>query len=274
MARKKKQEDAPAGSPAWMATFSDLMNLLLCFFVLLFSMSSVDEAKYDELVESLSSAFSFFSGGASSIGDGQLINMGTAQLTELDEYYNNMGQTTDETGENIEKSYEEYKEALEQENKEATEAMYDKISELTTSNNLDDYIELSTDPEGSRYVQVNLNGSILFASGDAELKEEILPIMSKIGDILKIYDGYRIAIIGHTDNIPITSSRYQSNMHLSSARAITVAQYFIDVKGFDAATIEYTGRGESDPVADNSTSEGRAKNRRVEIRIYNLLNSD
>ena len=65
---KKKEEAPPPGSPAWMATFSDLMNLLLCFFVLLFSMSTIDEAKLNEIIASMSSSFSVFSSGSTSIG--------------------------------------------------------------------------------------------------------------------------------------------------------------------------------------------------------------
>ena len=91
MAKNRRQEEAPKGSPAWMATFSDLMNLLLCFFVLLFSMSSVDEAKYEELVVSLSNSFSIFDGGGSAIGEGVLISSGVSQLNELDDYMNDMG---------------------------------------------------------------------------------------------------------------------------------------------------------------------------------------
>lgn len=81
---KKKQEEAPKGSPAWMATFSDLMNLLLCFFVLLFSMSSIDAAKFEQVVASFNETFSVFSGGATAIGDGILISNGVSQLNELD----------------------------------------------------------------------------------------------------------------------------------------------------------------------------------------------
>lgn len=77
---KKKQEEAPKGSPAWMATFSDLMNLLLCFFVLLFSMSSIDAAKFEQVVASFNQTFSVLNGGATAIGDGILISNGVSQL--------------------------------------------------------------------------------------------------------------------------------------------------------------------------------------------------
>ena len=92
---KKKQEEAPKGSPAWMATFSDLMNLLLCFFVLLFSMSSIDAAKFEQVVASFSQTFSVLSGGASAIGDGILISNGVSQLNELDDYINSTGKMDD-----------------------------------------------------------------------------------------------------------------------------------------------------------------------------------
>ena len=87
MARQKK-EDPPAGSPAWMATFSDLMNLLLCFFVLLFSMSTVDAEKFQVVIASLQSHFSVLQGGATSIGDGEMVGAGINQLQYYDTFYN------------------------------------------------------------------------------------------------------------------------------------------------------------------------------------------
>lgn len=87
MARQKK-EDPPAGSPAWMATFSDLMNLLLCFFVLLFSMSTVDAEKFQLVIASLQSHFSVLQGGSNSIGDGEMVGAGINQLQYYDTFYN------------------------------------------------------------------------------------------------------------------------------------------------------------------------------------------
>ena len=81
---KKRPEDPPAGSPAWMATFSDLMNLLLCFFVLLFSMSTVDADKLEQVVASMQSTISILPAGGSSIGDGELISAGVRQLEFMD----------------------------------------------------------------------------------------------------------------------------------------------------------------------------------------------
>ncbi|WP_312371392.1 flagellar motor protein MotB, partial [Lachnoclostridium sp.] len=131
---RKKTEEAPKGAPEWMTTFSDLMNLLLCFFVLLFAMSNVDQEKFDQVAASLSSSFSIFSGGKSSIGDGQLINMGVAQLNDFNQYFSNMGQTTESIdGEEI----EQLKQLLAEANKAETEKMYDNITEMSAQYNLD-----------------------------------------------------------------------------------------------------------------------------------------
>ncbi|MGN0506776.1 MAG: OmpA family protein [Lachnospiraceae bacterium] len=294
MAKKKKQEDAPKGSPAWMATFSDLMNLLLCFFVLLFSMSSVDESKAEALIKSLADTFSIFSGGGSSFDDGSLISNGATQLTQLDDYFNTMGQTSDgdnennpNTDENGNDSDDPYtpaptgtptpsiEETERQENKEQTGLIYEEVIGLADRYNIGEYLDVGVDAEYYRYIQIEISGAVLFDSGEAELKESAKPIISKLGDILKQYSGYKIEIIGHTDNVPQTNTKkFKNNRHLSAARALAVADYLIDEKGIDERMVEFTGKGETEPIADNSTEEGRAKNRRVEIRLYNLKNSE
>lgn len=294
---KKKQDDPPKGSPAWMATFSDLMNLLLCFFVLLFSMSSVDANKWEEVVASMTSAFSVFNEGSTSIGDGTLIGMGTTQLSNLDEYFSSMGQSATDKGEDPRDTSDQSGEGktedpqngegktenpndgegslekqLEEANRKETETMLDSVSELTEIYNISGLLEVGMDPNG-KYIELTINGSILFDSGKAELKKECLPLLSKVGDILKVYAGHDVEVIGHTDNIPMKSSLYPNNDMLSSARAISAAHYLIEEKGVSVEHISWTGRGEYDPIDTNTTAEGRARNRRVEIRIYNSLNS-
>ena len=81
---RRREDTPPPGAPAWQTTFSDLMNLLLCFFVMLFSMSTVDEVKYNELVAAMNDTFSIFTAGSSAIGDGILMSNGVSQLNELD----------------------------------------------------------------------------------------------------------------------------------------------------------------------------------------------
>ncbi len=151
-----------------------------------------------------------------------------------------------------------------------SEDMYDKVSDLTDQYNLGDYVELGMDPD-YQYVQISLRGSVLFDSGEADIKKEAKPILAKIGELLKKFEGYTVEIEGHTDNVPMVSSTYKDNNWLSSARALNAAEYLIKTQKLDASRIKYTGRGEYEPVASNATSEGRARNRRIEIKIYNEL---
>ena len=296
MARKKK-EDAPApGSPAWMATFSDLMNLLLCFFVLLFSMSSVDQGKAEALIQSLAQTFSIFEGGGSSFGEGNMISNGADQLTELDEYFNTMGQTDDgeidqninepnnggESNENIgavptvtatPTPVMSADEIVKEENKGQTLIIYDEVADQLNKVNLGDYVDLGIDAEQYHYITIEIKGHFLFEPGQAELMEDAKLIVSRIGDVLKQYDGYRIEVIGHTDSVPQTVAPYYNNPVLSFWRAMSVADYLVDVKNINRDNVDYTGKGEREPVASNETEEGRKQNRRVEIRLYNKKNS-
>lgn len=268
----KRKEEAPApGSPAWMATFGDLMNLLLCFYVLLFSMSTIDAQKLQAVAESFSQTFSVFTGGATAIGDGILISNGVSQLNELDEYINSMGKTadgeedTDEIGD-----YEEMAQQVEDAQLAESEELAEKISESIAENNLDDVISVEFT---SQYVQLTLKGALLFNSGKAEVREDALPVLDKVGVILERYANSIIEIEGHTDNVPISGGKYADNSELSCARALSVFNYFLETTNLEPSMIKYAGRGEYVPVADNSTEEGRARNRRVEIRIYHDLSS-
>ena len=132
---------------------------------------------------------------------------------------------------------------------------------------IQDMVNVNMD-EQYQYVQISLNGAILFDSGSDQIKKSAIPLLSKVGDILKIYDDHMIKIEGHTDNVPISSSAFKNNMWLSTARATQVFEYFTEQKHLDPKTLETTGRSQYDPVADNKTEKGRARNRRVEIKIY------
>ena len=265
---KKRQEDPPKGAPAWQATFGDLMNLLLCFFVMLFSMSNMDAQKFELLAASFNQTFSIFSAGASAIGDGLLISNGVSQLNELDNYINSTGR--DAEGNVIPDDLESAADAMEQAKTEASEELAEKITETLEEKNLDSQIDVEFT---SQYVQLTLNGAILFDSGSVQLKEEALPIMNQVGLILQKYSPGVIEIEGHTDNVPMSGAKYSNNDELSDGRALSVFYYLVQNTTLDPAMIKHSGRGEYDPVADNSTAEGRAKNRRVEIKIYNELSS-
>lgn len=261
---KKRQEDPPQGLAPWYATFGDLMNLLLCFFVLLFSMSTIDAEKFEQLAASLASSMSVLPNGASAIGDGVLVSNGVSQLNELAEYVNNMGYEAEE---------QEEAEAIEEVKKEQlaeTEKIAEEIEALAGKNNIEQ--QLDVDFNG-QYVSLTLNGALLFESGSADIKEESKPILDKVAMILTKYCDHTIEIEGHTDNVPIHTSKYNDNNELSSFRALSVFNYLLEVSELDPATLKHSGRGEYVPVADNSTAEGRMRNRRVEIKIHsNLLN--
>ncbi len=264
MARKKKEEIPAPGSPAWMATFSDLMNLLLCFFVLLFAMSTVDAQKLQQVAASFNEDFSIFEGGATAIGDGILISNGVSQLNELDQYINSTGKTA-ESEEDVD-AFEEFEKQQLAESEQLAEQIQEAVDESQFANEIE--IDFT-----AQYVSLNLNGALLFDSGSAELKEEAKPLMDKIGQLLGRYAQSTIEIEGHTDNVPIHNSKYADNNELSSFRALSVFNYFMETTFLDPANIKHSGRGEYVPVADNNTPEGRAQNRRVEIKIYHSLSA-
>lgn len=260
---KRKEEAPPAGSPAWMATFSDLMNLLLCFFVLLFSMSTVDAQKFEAVAASFAQTYSIFEAGATAIGDGVLISNGVSQLNELDQYINSTGKTA-ESDEKTD-AFEEF----EEEKLKEAEELAEKVEEaLVDESEYENEIEVDFT---SQYVSLTLNGAFLFDSGSDQIKEEAKPLIDRVGQILVRYADSTIEIEGHTDNVPIHNSRFANNNELSSFRALSVFDYFTETTVLNPALIKHTGRGEYIPVADNTTPEGRAKNRRVEIKIYTQL---
>lgn len=271
---KRKEDAPPAGAPAWMATFSDLMNLLLCFFVMLFAMSNIEEDKLAAFVAAMNNTFNIFDGGSTAIGDGMLVSNGVSQLNELDKYINSTGKTADsETdGEQFEDfdlsdiSQEQIEQFLEEKQLQANEELSEMVEEALAENRLGDEVDVSFT---AQYVQLSMSGALLFDSGRAELKEDAKQVLRKLGGVLERYGNGIIEIEGHTDNVPMTSGRYADNEELSSARALAVFYFLREETLLDPVNLKHAGMGERVPVADNSTPEGRALNRRVEIKIYN-----
>ena len=165
---KRKQEDPPSGSPAWMATFSDLMNLLLCFFVLLFAMSSVDEDKFEQLVASLSASFGVVEGGSTSVLEGTLISSGIDNLNELSDYYNTLGVASQGDPNSVMESLEEaeeeqlvemLEETRQNQGIEESEQMAEELEDAIDEAGIEGKIDIQVD---SQYVQLTLNGALLF----------------------------------------------------------------------------------------------------------------
>ena len=162
------------------------------------------------------------------------------------------------------------KEQLEQAQMEESEQLAEKIQEVIDEQGMDQEIDVDFT---AQYVQLTLRGEILFDSGSVQLKDEARPVLDQVGMILERYAQGTIEIEGHTDNVPMSGAKYSNNDELSSGRALSVFDYLLTVTNLNPADVKHAGRGEYLPIADNSTAEGRAKNRRVEIKIYNALSS-
>lgn len=314
MARKKIKEEAK-GFPLWQSTFSDLMNLLLCFFVLLFAMSSPDTEKYDMVTQSFQQSFTIFPAGGTSVNvsGGHLISSGVSVLKQFDGYFQgstsekgeqeNKGNNADSKKKNIgtegqkagdkqgrstgkdgdikdsvnkdSKSIEkmsdkELKKKLEAVGEKESEKISEQIEKEIEKKNLGNVVNVDFN---GQYVEITMNGALLFNPGKAKLKAEAEPVLEKLSEILQRYADHDIEVQGHTDNVPQKSRRFENNDVLSMYRALYVADYIRGHAKIDPAKIYSSGRGEYDPIADNSTPEGRAMNRRVTIKIYNSYNS-
>ncbi len=299
---RRRQEEPDEGSPAWMSTFSDLMNLLLCFFVMLFASSTMDAGKIQQIAASFQNvSFSIFSQTSQMIQDGQMVSGGITQLEGIKSIMTEVGKATDSTdgddskaedneGKNPDStevgqsdgtstsetsstesaSLEHMQEQLEEAGLEQSKEMYQEISADMESYTIDERVQMDYNYQ---YVELDMNGALLFDTGDAELKSESYAFMDKIATILAKYPDSIIEIEGHTDNVPIHNSKYESNRYLSTARATNVYEYLMEHASLTDANMKVAGYGESRPVASNDTPEGRAKNRRVVIKIYNQLSS-
>lgn len=297
MAKKKEEFKLPPGTPApWMSTFSDMMTLLMCFFVLLFSMSEVDAAKFEEVAKSFQSTISIFRAGSKAVGDGILVSNGVSQLNMLDEYINSSGKTAEsdasiqdptkpggaaedklqEAAEQLDMTQEEIDSLraaiaeLEEEKLKLSEELAEKIEEALEESMMTELVDVDFNAD---YVTLTLNGAFLFDSGRADIKSDAIPVLNKIGVLLTKYADSDIEIEGHTDSVPLNGGRYENNDVLSSYRALAVFDYLKDNAALDPGIVKHSGRGEYMPIADNATPEGRAKNRRVEIKIYNALSA-
>lgn len=304
MGKQKKQEDPPAGAPAWMTTFSDLMNLLLCFFVLLFSMSTVDAEKFEVIIASFQSHFSVLQGGGSAIGNGEMVGAGINQLPYYDSFYNPDANSSgkgefEEDGSRINEddsvieqadpedgtaqggdnpdtdqnepqlTDQQLQEQYEQKGLEESEQISEQVQGNAAKYGIQDQVEVSFN---AQYIMITLNGAVLFDSGSEVIREDALPLVDKVGRILNHYKDHMIEVEGHTDNVPIHNGRFEDNNVLSMYRALSVADRLREVTTLDPAHIKSSGRGDYVPIADNSTAEGRALNRRVVIKIYNSYN--
>lgn len=257
MSRKRKSNQPKSGSPAWMNTYGDLVTLLLCFFVLLFSMSSIDVAKFKAAMSSFQNQIDVMPGGTA-LTDNELISNGITQINGIEQIFDNKV-PLEEKGkedEDITKS------KLEEAKKDA-----EKINEYLKEQGYENEVKVEYN---SNIIKLTIEGEILFESGKADLTPEAVKLIDVISvKLIEHLPDKTIQIEGHTDNRPINTIRFPSNWELSQARAIAVGYRLIGEHGIDPSKIAATGYGEYRPLpdSDNNTPEGRAKNRRVEIKI-------
>ncbi|SHO50922.1 chemotaxis protein MotB [Anaerocolumna xylanovorans DSM 12503] len=255
----KKKEKKSENSERWLFTYSDMITLLMIFFIMLYSISNVNQQKYDELAASLSSAF----GAGDNAQGGSIIPKGSGILNGGKEAlnqgnYNGKGNASgqgDGTGEDIENITEVSKEEFIQ----LKDWLYDAIGNGEFKDNLD----ISVQESG---IVITLSNDILFDSGQAEIKDDMKKNLDVIAKLLKQVDN-KIEIAGHTDNVPINRGVFTSNWQLSVQRAANVVEYLADEYGIAPKRLKASGYGEYDPVASNSTEKGKEKNRRISITI-------
>lgn len=253
MARKQKKASS-SGSPAWMATYSDLMSLLLTFFVLLFSMSAVSEEQFKAVAESLrvalagSSNDSILEDSGSSISD-----LNASDIEEVEQI-----SPEDMTVENPESSAQS-----ESVIPEEVQELYETANQYMVENGIESDLTISRDAEG---VYIDIQESILFTSGSADITtsgEETLGTLSGLFDLFN----NKIVVEGYTDNVPMNTAKFPSNWELSTGRALAVLRYLSEQSGVAPERLSAKGYGEHSPVVPNDSDENRALNRRVNVII-------
>lgn len=273
---KPRQES----SGGWIVTFADLMSLLLTFFILLLSFSKMDIAKYQLMAQSLANSFgvSFIQGEGAGQGGAIIFAeqppSGNPDDIISEEQNDNEAALQEELEKEFEESFDEPEEIeLLEDPKETpdvkqidpnierlTESLVDQLEEEIVSN------ALSVSYDADKVV-VRFSEATTFPSGSDELKDDMFPILEKIENVLANCDG-EIIVSGYTDNLPVNSSRFRSNWDLSAARAVSVVHQLIFNNKLDVNRVSAAGRAETNPLAANDTPENRAKNRRVEISVF------
>jgi chemotaxis protein MotB len=241
---KKKCPECEQCLPAWLAAFGDLMSLLLCFFVLLLSMSSMDAKKVSEAIGSLSGAMSVLEGGTK---------------TEI--------------------SKRRIQESTPIENRDESSEVVNKVSQAIMDVN--EMLEKGKGPEISleeaqEGFVIELPASLLFKSGSATIEnEDALLFLKRVALIIaELPNNMDVSVQGHTDNQgPGKNSPFKDNWELSSARAISVLQELL-LDGVSPKRVNAAGFAEYRPLATNATKTGREKNRRVELHFYGKKSED
>ena len=270
----------------WMVTFSDLMSLLLCFFVLILSMAEVDIIRYKQLADSMAEAF-----GVQQDMQLESVPKGTSVVsTEFrpgipDETIVEVIQqvTKDQDQNSLRIGNPDSPEADEKDIRDEV-LTYDEIMALIKETELDaemlrrllkqEIKEGQIDVETTaRTILIRIREKGSFASGSALLNTSFVGVIDKIASALTQIEG-KIAVEGHTDNVPINTFAYPSNWDLSAARSVAVVRRMLDIAPLEPTRVTASGFADTRPQAINSTFDGRERNRRVEIVVKQPLDEE
>ncbi len=250
-------EEVEEGAPAWLATFADLMSLLMCFFVLLLSFSEMDIQKYKQVAGSMTDAFGVqrkikadeIPKGTSVIA--QEFSPGKPEPTVMESINQ---KTSDDT-----KNYVQTKSLLPVD----VQDLVEKAETILSAELESDVVDLLPYDTG---LLLRINEQNSFPSGSAILHSEFKLILNKVVTLLSESEG-SVVVAGHTDNIPISNYKYPSNWVLSSDRAASVVHFMVTRELKFSNRIEIRGHADTLPVVDNESATNRALNRRIEINI-------
>lgn len=245
MGRRKKKVEEHENLERWLVSYADFITLLFAFFVVMYAISSVNEGKYKVLSNALVSAFH----NVEVVSAGSLVDMTTRT--------NIVPRAIKQ-----DPKVEEVKRKARDKMKNIAKDIFQVLAPLVRQGKV-------RVVETSRGVTIEINDSILFSPGHAVLEQTSVTAMRAVAEVLAPTD-FPITIEGHTDNVPINTTQFPSNWELSAVRATTVLRLFADA-GVIPTQLTAIGYGDTRPVEENDTAEGRARNRRVSILIDSLL---
>jgi chemotaxis protein MotB len=234
LARRHRDAEDDENLERWLLTYADLITLLLAFFIVLYSISRIDAGKFNKVSDALTTAFR-----AQTDGPGLAKDISSEFLINKQLRRGNLG------------------------------VLKDQIDKISQQINLGTQLKTELQPRG---LVIRISESAIFDPGKAELKPQAKKMLDLISiQLLKIPNHIRVE--GHTDSLPISNERFKSNWELSTSRATECLRYLIEKHGFPPERIAALGYAEFRPIAPNTTVEGRAKNRRVDIIVLNLEDS-
>lgn len=253
MARKKKQEEH-VNHERWLVSYADFITLLFAFFVVMYSISSVNEGKYRVLSDSISSAFDpserglpikFTNPLKAPIVSRPVLSSADSAVSSQNLNPSAYGgvEASKEDKINLKKISSQVEKGL--------SPLIDKNLVKVTKNDL--------------WIEIEINSSILYSSGSAKLQPQAVPVLKKVAKIIADFEN-QVQVEGFTDNVPIETDEFPSNWELSSARAASVVHLFAQ-SGVKPKRLSAVGYAEFKPVADNNSAQGRRKNRRVKIIV-------